>query len=92
MSDDQYYYCLICGGDDRSAPLEIAQVGGGRTDWAHDHCYAKLHLESAIKSLQEALKRLHRVKFDTRGAVKCLAEARRELRAAEDSLTGKARG
>jgi len=31
MSDDQYYYCLICGGDDRSAPLELAQVGGGRT-------------------------------------------------------------
>jgi hypothetical protein len=38
----------------------------------------------AIESLQEALKRLHRVKFDTRGAVKCLAGARRELRAAED--------
>jgi hypothetical protein len=92
MSDDQYYYCLICGGDDRSAPLELAQVGGGRTDWAHDHCYATLHLESAIRSLHQALKRLHRVKFDSRGAVKCLAKARLELVAAEDSLTGKARG
>jgi hypothetical protein len=92
MSDDQDYYCLICGGDDRLAPLELAQVGGGRTDWAHDHCYATLHLESAIQSLQEALRRLNRVKFDTRGALKCLARTRPELRAAKNCLTGKARG
>jgi hypothetical protein len=88
---DNDYYCLICGDDDeRYDKLEVVQVGGGSVERTHGHCYAEIHIEFAMKSLERSMKRLHKPTFDARGAVKCLDAALDELRAAKDCLTGKA--
>lgn len=83
-------YCLLCGGCDHPTdPLQWIQVGGGRVDWAHGHCHAKVDIGFAQESMEEAVELLNRAKFDAPGAVKCLSFAIGNLRAAKDCLTGK---
>lgn len=58
-------YCLLCGGCDHPTdPLQWIQVGGGRVDWAHGHCHAKVDIRFAQKSMEKAVQLLSRVKFD----------------------------
>jgi hypothetical protein len=87
---DMDYYCAVCGGGNLSSdPLEVVQVGGGRRDWAHGHCYAMVTASFALKSVKRAIRLLQQTKFDARGAAKCIDDAMRELRGAKKDLTGK---
>jgi hypothetical protein len=83
------YYCIGCGGGNHSSdPLKVIQVGGGAI-WAHGHCHAGVQASFALKSVNRVIRLLQRTKFDAQGAVKCIDDAIRKLRAAKKDLTGK---
>jgi hypothetical protein len=88
---DTYPFCILCGkGDLGPYTLQVVQAGGEEPVWTHGHCYAEVHATFATESLEEAKTLLRKAKVDTRGAVKCLELAMRELGSAKDCLVGKA--